>query len=225
MPRGPQFTPQERARICELHETAQWGASRIHRMYPGWKLSSIRSTIRRYKGQLNTTDFTTTRPSRSRALDEEDRDRVYDIVSYEDPHIKMRDLLDSVDNKVKKRSLQRLLREMDLRKWVQKKRPRLTADRAQARLNWAINHQHYTLNQWKKVLWSDECIVERSRGIKPTWTFTRPREQLERHDVQQVLCSGKGVKKMFWACFRDNIRSGLVPLDSDPMAARGGVSA
>jgi hypothetical protein len=30
---------------------------------------------------------------------------------------------------------------------------------------------------------------------------------------------------MFWACFRDNIRSGLVPLDGDPEAKRNGITS
>jgi hypothetical protein len=47
----------------------------------------------------------------------------------------MRDLLREVDDKVKKRSLQGLLRQMNLRKWIQKKRPFLTADHAAARLD------------------------------------------------------------------------------------------
>ncbi len=41
---------------------------------------------------------------------------------------------------------------------------------------------------------------------------------------KKYFCSGKGVKKMLWAAFGYNIRTGLVPLDGDPQSARGGVS-
>jgi transposase len=35
---------------------------------------------------------------------------------------------------------------------------------------------------------------------------------------------GKSVKKIFWAAFRQDTRTGLIALDSNPEAARGGVS-
>ena len=47
---------------------------------------------------------------------------------------------------------------------------------------------------------------------------------LPTNDVH-TLRTGKGVKKMFWAGFAYNRRTGLVPLDSDPMSRRGGVTS
>jgi transposase len=61
--------------------------------------------------------------------------------------------------------------------------------------------------------------------VKPTWTFTRLRDQILVRDIQPVRCTGKGVKKMLWAAFGYNRHIGLVPLDSDPEAARGGVTS
>ena len=53
-----------------------------------------------------TSDFKSRpRSGRPRVLSEQKRDHVYDIVTHVNPHIKMRDLLREVDNKVKKRSL------------------------------------------------------------------------------------------------------------------------
>jgi transposase len=137
----------------------------------------------------------------------------------------MRDLLREVNDACKKRCLQSLLRDMNKKKWIQKKRPFITPAHAEARLQWAIRHQAYTLNQWMKVSWSDECTVERGVGVQPVWTFVRPRDQVRLGDVQPVRCSGKGVKKMLWAAFGHDRRTGLVPLDGDPEAARGGVSS
>lgn len=101
----------------------------------------------------------------------------------------------------------------------------ITAAHATARLVWAIEYQAYTLNDWMKVSWSDECTIEKGVGIKPIWTFVRPRDQVRLGDIQPVRCSGKGVKKMLWAAFGHNRRTGLVPLDGDPQAARGGVTS
>jgi hypothetical protein len=86
----------------------------------------------------------------------------------------MRDLLREVQDLCKKRCMQTLLWEMGKKKWIQKKRPFITLAHVQVRLEWAIRHQAYILNDWMKVSWSDECIVERGVGVKPIWTFVRP---------------------------------------------------
>jgi transposase len=107
--------PQMRSRICEL-STLRYTPTQILRIYPELKLSTIKLTIKHER--LRVDNVSRPRPGRSRILSEEQRDRVYDIVSYKDPHIKMRDLLREVDNAVKKRTMQTLLREMNLKKWL-----------------------------------------------------------------------------------------------------------
>jgi transposase len=114
---------------------------------------------------------------------------------------------------------------MNMRKWRQRNRPKITQAHADARLAWAIEHQNYSEIDWYKVSWSDECTIERGIGVKPVWTFVRPCNQILLKDVHPVRSTGKGVKKMLWAAFGSNRRTGLVPLDGDPLAARGGVSS
>lgn len=72
-----------------------------------------------------------------------------------------------------------------------------------------------------KVSWSDECTVERGIGVKSIWIFLRPKDQKHKKDIQAIRCSGKGLKKMLWAAFKHNGRTGLIPLDGDPLATRG----
>jgi len=125
---------------------------------------------------------------------------------------------------VKMRSIQKLMREMDRRKWKQRLRPEIKEHHATKRLEWAQRYEHFTPEDWQRVKWSDECTVERGRGIRPVWTFLRPSEQLIERDVKERRC-GKSVKKMLWAAFGQDARTGLVPLDGDPESARGGVTA
>lgn len=221
MVRGKELTPQLRSRICELRSLG-FSHARIHKLHPEVPLGTIKTTLRREATRVD--NQSNKRSGAPRRLTEEQRDQIYDTVTHEDPHISHRDLLASVSHVVKERSIRRLLRELGRRKWRQLKRPQLTEEQAAARLAWAKRYEHYTEEDWKRLKWSDECTVERGRGIRPVWTFNRPSEQLAKHDVQKVLCSGKGVKKMLWAAFGYGIRTGLVPLDGDPLAARGGVS-
>jgi len=221
MAQRKELTPQLRSRICELRSLG-FSHARIHKLHPEVPLGTIKTTLRREA--IRNDNATQKRSGRPRQLTEEQRDQIYDTITHQNPHISHQDLLASVSHTVKERSLRGLLRELGKRKWRQLKRPQLTQAHADARHAWAKRYEHYTVEDWKRLKWSDECTVERGRGIRPIWTFNRPSEQLAEHDVQEVLCSGKGVKKMLWAAFGYGIRTGLVPLDGDPLARKGGVS-
>jgi hypothetical protein len=167
-----ELSPQTRLRICEL-STFGLLPNRILKLYPELNLSIIKLIIRREASYIN--NASKSRSGRPRALTEEQWDHVYDIINHTNPYIKMRDLLREVDDIIKKRLLQGLLREIGKRKWIQKKRPIITIAYTQARLNWAIRHQAYILHDWIKVSWSDEYTVKRDVGVKTHMDFYTPR--------------------------------------------------
>lgn len=118
----------------------------------------------------------------ARNLNEEQRDHIYSL-TITDPHIKIRELVDEVDEVVKERSIRKLLNETGRRNWRQLRRPKLTEQHARKRLAWADEYENFTPQDWAKVRWSDECTIERGTGIQPVWTFRRPYEQLVEHDI------------------------------------------
>lgn len=221
MPRASETSPQLRSRICELRRIG-FSYSRIHRLHPEVSRSTVVYTCRKENERDN--NQSKSRSGAPRKLSAEQRDYIYDIVTHQNPHATNQDLLADIDEAVKKRSIQRLLRELGKRKWRQTKRPEIKEIHAEKRLQWARTYEHYTPELWARVKWSDECSVERGAGIRPVWTFTRPCDQLAEHDIYEKRC-GKSVKKMFWAAFGQNQRTGLVPLDGDPDALRKGVTA
>ena len=218
--RGKELSPQTRSRICELNSIG-WGYKRIHNKHPEIPISTIKSTIYNERKRLN--NHSLPRSGRPHGLTEEQRDHLYDLTTT-NPHIKMRDLLESVDEAVKERSIRRLLNEMGRRKWRQLRRPELSEIHARKCLAWAHEYASFTPEDWAQVRWSDECTVERGAGIQPRWTFKRPSEQLAEHDVH-TYHPGKSVKQMFWAAFGEDMCTGLIPLDGDPDAPQGGVNA
>lgn len=168
MPRRKELTPQMRSRICELR--AQGISYRkIREVHPDLKLSTIRYTCRMEAKRAECVSLP--RSGRPRALTEEDRDQIYDTITHKDPHIKMVDLLETVDHKIKEQALRMILREMGRRKWLQRRRPHLKERHARLRLEWAYRYRN---QDWKDIVWSDESIVERGAGARPCWTFTRP---------------------------------------------------
>ncbi|WKT54047.1 hypothetical protein QSH57_004631 [Fusarium oxysporum f. sp. vasinfectum] len=118
MPRGKELSPSLRSRICELRRQVLTH-SQIKKQYPEIPLGTIKTTLRR-EAQRGADNASRPRSGAPRKLTEEQRDQIYDTITT-DPHVTMRDLLESVDNAVKLRSLGYLLREMNKRKWMQKK--------------------------------------------------------------------------------------------------------
>lgn len=112
MGRGPELDPQTRARLCELKSIGM-SYNEIHKRYPHIPLSTITSTVRLEKQRQN--NVSRPRAGAPRKLTEEQRDRIYELVT-QDPYIKYKDLLAEVDHVVQTKSIKRLIRELGLRK-------------------------------------------------------------------------------------------------------------
>ena len=50
---------------------------------------------------------------------------------------------------------------MGLKALVKKKKQKLTQKQMKDRLDFAIAHQHWTVDDWKRVIWSDETKINR----------------------------------------------------------------
>jgi len=69
------------------------------------------------------------------------------------------------------RTVKRILAKEDIKKWRAKKRPKLTEDHAAERLRWALRYADWTEEDWKSVIWSDECSVKKSKDPRTVWVF------------------------------------------------------
>lgn len=136
---------------------------------------------------------------------------------------KIQELHETVQCYASRTTVQRLFRDLHKRKWRQRERPELLSIHAGKRLDWAREYAHFTATDWGRIIWSDECSVERGKGVRPTRSWYTPTEQLRERDIH-AIGTGNGVKQMFWAGFTHNRRSGLVPLDGDPDSQQGGVT-
>ena len=96
-------------------------------------------------------------------------------------------------------------------------------------MNWAQTYRLYTYLNWRRVRWSDECSIQLGKGQKLEWVFVaggkgQYERRLARDMVQKRRC-GKQKSKMFWAAFGHGVRTQLVPMEGDPTASKGGVTA
>ena len=96
-------------------------------------------------------------------------------------------------------TVKRRLQDTGLLGRMAKKKPYLRLANKRKRLRWAKEHRHWTDEDWKKVLWTDEFDVFGSHGR----TFVRCRtseKMLEECLTPSVKHGGGNV--MVWGCFR-----------------------
>ena len=121
-------------------------------------------------------------------------------------------------------TLYRTLKNYGLTNWLAKKRPLLTPKVAKKRWDWCVLHSEWTFEQWSKIIWSDECSVEKGSGKQRQWMFRFPEEKWNKKIIQPVP-KGKGVGVMVWAAFWGEGRSDLYKLARDFESKKIGYSA
>ena len=132
--RGAELTPTLRARICELRD-AGWSygkiAAQVSRLGDIISRSTVQTICRREIKRVN--NQSRPRPGTPRVITEVERDMMMDIILYQDPYIKWRDLARECET-AHERSIRRLFADLYMRKWRSMKRPFLTQEHADKRL-------------------------------------------------------------------------------------------
>jgi transposase len=187
---GYQLGPYERIKLIEL-KSIGWSYRQIHERYPDIPIATIKTTWLR-RSQKGPTQETLARSGPPKKLTQYDKTQLLEGID-QNPRIKYDDLLATVNYKVKRQAIWRLLREENRRKWLIFRRPELTEDHARAHRDWAERVQGYTSNQWKKIFWSDKSTVERGKGAQREYTFTRPADQIKARDIDAISVH-KGIK-------------------------------
>jgi hypothetical protein len=70
---------------------------------------------------------------------------------------------------------------------------------AKRRLKWCKERRHWTVNNWKRVVWSDESRYTKWRSDRRVWVWRMPGEQyLPACVVQTAKFGGDGIR--MWGC-------------------------
>ena len=105
----------------------------------------------------------------------------------------------------------RVLREANVKKWLAKSRLKLKPDYIAKRLKWALAHKDWTAEDFEKVIWSDECSVEKSKDPRQQWVFREPGEQWLA-DCVHPKEKDKGISLVVWGYFWGKRKGSLVPI-------------
>lgn len=91
------------------------------------------------------------------------------------------------------------MKEHGLKARVKKKRPLLSIKHRKARMDYAIAHLHDIVDDYKKVIWSDETKINRLGSDGRQYVWVDPRMGFTEREVIGTQKFGGG-SLMFWGC-------------------------
>lgn len=109
------------------------------------------------------------------------------------------DLSSHFGREISETTVGRMLRDAGFRKTKPTRKPGLTARMRKERLDWCLERRHWTLEDWKAVIWTDETsiVLLHRRGGYRLWR--QPEEKVQKSCIRERW---KGSSEfMFWGSF------------------------
>jgi transposase len=100
---------------------------------------------------------------------------------------------------VSRSTISRALRESGMCSAEKQQKPRLSTENIKSRLKFARRHQYWTVDDWMRVIWSDETKINRFCSDGRSWYWAREGTSQQTHHVKHTLKHGGG-SIMVWAC-------------------------
>ncbi len=100
---------------------------------------------------------------------------------------------------VSRKTVARALNNRGLRAGEKKKKPGLSAKNIKARFEWARERKDWTIEDWNRVIFSDESKINRFNSDGRSWCWFRDVNQLEDRNVKITFKHGGG-GLMVWGC-------------------------
>src|SRR3979490_2197296 len=104
-----------------------------------------------------------------------------------------------IPHPVSSETVRRVLRKHSFKAVVKKKKPFLITRHRQLRLAFALKHREWTVEDWKRVIWSDETKINRFGSDGRQWVWKQKGEGLIEREVQGTVKFG-GENIMVWGC-------------------------
>jgi len=130
----------------------------------------------------------------------------------------LQDISSIVNIPVSRQTIARRRDEADLGSYIAVQKPGLRPENIKARLEWALRYQNWTVEDWKKVIWSDESSLWIGANPCRQWVVRPKGERLNPRYVKKSFKSAQ-VKVMVWACFTGERIGPLLVCDEGAMGA------
>ena len=102
-----------------------------------------------------------------------------------------------ISTPVSSRTVRNILKETSLKAMVKKRKPLLSVSHRKRRLAFALKYQHWTVEDWKRVLWSDETKINRIGSDGQEYVWKRKGEGLTSREIPGTVKFGGG-SLMVW---------------------------
>lgn len=184
--------------------------------YPSMSFSGVRKICRELKREgeraCHRRNGTGAKRKTSRR---DDRAMARDAVSDDSPSAKTIALMHQArtGKKICARTVKSRMREVNLRRCLKCRKPYINDDHRERRLTWARKHISWSIEDWMRVLWSDESPFT-IRYKAQQWIWRTPSEKYDHRCLKGTVKSTKFQKKlMVWGCFAGTKVGELVRID------------
>jgi transposase len=103
------------------------------------------------------------------------------------------------DIKISAQTVRNVLKKTPLIARIKVKKPYLSAKHRRQRMEFANKYKDWTVEDWRKVIWSDESKFEIFGSRRRQYYWKRPGEQLQDAHIQQTV-KHNGGNIMVWGC-------------------------
>ncbi len=199
MTKKKELTVTERGIIISFYEAGV--PERTISERTGHPKTTIHDTIMMYKKRGVLTSAS--RSGRPKKLTERDKRHLKSIICKErrEPAQKIQEsFANSTGNEVGKNTIRRALYEMGYHSRIALRKPYISESNRRFRLKWTRERRSWTINEWKKVIWSDESRFTLFQNDGKVHVWRLPKEKYDVNClVPTVKHGGGGV--MMWGCF------------------------
>ena len=105
-----------------------------------------------------------------------------------------------IPDPVSAQTVRRTLKEVGLHSATKKKIPILKASHYQCRLKFARDHENWTVEDWKRVLWSDETKINQIGSDGKVYVWKKRGEAPSDHTTTSTVKHGEGNNLIVWGC-------------------------
>ena len=120
-------------------------------------------------------------PQLRKTTERKDRYLLHAAKQFDD--VPLRDISKIVNVPVSKSTISQRLHDVGYGRYVARKEPQLSPKNIEERLEWAQKHKDWTPEQWKKVIWSDETLLQVGHSSKRRWVTHQKGEELDSKNI------------------------------------------
>jgi len=213
-----ELTDFERGKIIGLYEAGD--SERAISEKTGFGKTTVHNVITKYRetGAVSVAS----QCGRPKKITERDKRHLKTIIAKNrrEPVLKIKEIfIESTGNVICRRTMQKVLYEMGYNSRTALRKPNVSENNRKIRLKWARERRLWTIDDWKKVVWSDESRFTMFQNDGKTRVWRLPKEKYDINClVPTVKHGGGGV--MMWGCFSWHGLGPLVRIDGQVNSER-----